>query len=498
MKKNIKQIKKNCKIVDNIKNIINKEKSIEEQLNLIQVLCNYLWENITGIYRDKDIENIILDISDKIFKGNKAKDSYLKNIREETLHIITETYTMGGHTRLLYNWLKFDIERKNDILIVKPENSKIPNWLDEILKLRNGNLILINKNTIIEKATKIREICKNYNEIVLHIHPDDIATVLALSSFKNKRIFFMNHSDHSYSLGYNLASCVLELTKDGKKMGEKKRDIKNSAVLPIPISIEKKMKNEDTWDIRKKFDIPLENKIIVSMAASYKYKKMEGYDFYDFLEKLIAKNNKITILMIGPSLLELEWKKLKLKLGNNLLLLGILKKEDVQNILEQSDIYVDSFPVNSYMCLLEAIRIGKEAYSLKTPVFDLDSLKETKINTIDEMINKILNSKIKNNKGIEKLIKYHSEEEWLKRIKKIREKYINKSNFIKRNKNSNCKIEFSDYEEFLYDLKKGSALPFSWTYFKNISIINKIKILLIIKFEFINYLKILIKKNYKK
>ena len=181
-------------------------------------------------------------------------------------------------------------------------------------------------------------ILKNYSEIILHIHPNDIITCLALSCLnQNQRVFFVNHADHKFSLGYNYSNCVLELSKDGKEMSRLKRGIKFSEVLPIPIDIHEILeRNIKRYKIRKE-------KILVSMASEYKFLPTKKYNFQNFLDELLGENENLIFNLIGASEKNKIWEPLKRKYGNRLNLLGLLLKEETQTILKNADLYVDIF-----------------------------------------------------------------------------------------------------------------------------------------------------------
>lgn len=453
-------IEKNKILITKMKEIIENEQKEKEKLKLVDFTATFYWLNVCGKYRDYHLEKEIEKIGKNRLKQNIV-NQYKKN---RVLHIITETYLTGGHTRLLNNWIKFDTDKIPDVVIINPQKSKLGNWLKENIKQKKGTIYFLKKQKILLKAQELLGIIENYSEIILHIHPNDLITCLALSCLNNnQKVYFVNHADHVFSLGYNYSNCVLELSCDGQKMGNIKRKIEFSEVLPIPIE-----------------KIISEEKIIVSMAAEYKYEPTSKYNFQLFLDELLEVNKNIIFNLIGPSEKNKMWKPLKEKYGNRINLLGVLKKEEVDKKLKEANLYVDSFPLSSYTCILEAINLNIPVISLKTELSDLDSLKEIKVKNISELIlkiNNILNNENENeNEDLKKLIAQdHYENGWLNRLREIRFKDYRNKNILKED----VDYYFEDYEKLFLSASKDRVSKFSYRRFFNLKIKNQIKIMII-------------------
>ncbi|MGL5367714.1 MAG: hypothetical protein ACRDAG_05365 [Cetobacterium somerae] len=466
----MKQMEKNKMVFEELKKIINDEKNQIEKINLIKFVASLYWRNITGKYRDSFLEEELFNFGKDICKNISIKRKVKFG---ESLHIITETYLTGGHTRLLSNWIKFDEEVVPNVLIVNPEYSKIPNWLIKNIKEKQGNLYITKSNKEIFKVQEIAEIVKEYSEIILHIHPNDVITCLALANLSDKqKVYFVNHADHTFSLGYNYSNCVLELSEDGKKMGKEKRGIKYSEVLPIPIE------EKENFELENNFQ-KFEKNIVISMASEYKYLPTEKYNFQDFIDKLLASNKEIIFNLIGPSKNKV-WDELKSKYKERFNLFGVLSKDKAQEELLKASIYVDSFPFASYTSLLQAIDLGLISYSLKTEVADLDSLKSIKVENVDLLVEKINKSLLKKdlyqNLVVKNKVKeYHYKEAWQNSLKKIRMKKFDKKNILDK------EIDYysGEYEKLFLSISPKRILKVSYRQLLKLKLKNQIKILLL-------------------
>lgn len=467
-----KHIEKNRTISEELKKMIEKEENQIEKLKLIKLTATFYWMNICGKYRDKFLEEQLREIGEKNLKKSKA--NYIKN---RNLHIITEAYLTGGHTRLLNNWIKFDEDDIiSDVVIININASSLGEWLIKNIQAKNGKIFYIEDENIIIQAQELLNVAKNYSEIILHVHPNDIVTSLALSKLdRNQQIYFVNHADHVFSLGYNYSNCVLELSSEGKKMGELKRKIKYSEVLPIPID-----DIREPEKIEKRTQKKIDEKIAVSMASEYKFLPTKKYNFQSFLDQLLETNEKLVFNLIGVSEKNKIWKPLKKKYGERLNLLGILSREQTQNILKNADIYVDSFPLTSYTCILEAINLNLPVVSLKTEVADLDCLLGIKVDKISNLISKIneildFKEKFLNTELKENVKKMHSRMAWQNKLREIRtQKYS-----LKNNLEEETSYFLTDYEMFFQEISEKRIFKFSYRQFLNLNIKNKIKVLII-------------------
>ena len=481
-------IEKNYKFSRILRKCFFEEKNINTKLKLARYYSTYCWENRVGIFQDIEFENELIKIS----KDNNVNTKYLgNNFNGKTLHIVTEIYSSGGHTRVINNWIKFE-NKNQDLLIINSEKNQIESWLLNTIKISNGNLIFLESKDTLDKAKELLNIAKNYKRIILHVHPNDIVPILAFgNSDIIKRIYFYNHADHTFWLGLTINKCVLDLSCGGKELSIYKRGIINSEVLSIPL--EQNQKENKVIDIEidkiyKLYNIKKNNKVIFSMAIGYKYDTILDYNFFEFLEKLIPfliKNN-IYFLIAGPSLKKRKWKKFYEASNKKIIPLGILSKEEVKDIWKIVDLYIDSFPINSYTCLLEAISNNIKCFSLKTPISDLDCLKEIKVNTIESLIKEIEkffiyenNYKEENMRINNNLKKIHYKDGFLNNLKQIYSKNDNQKNinyrFINECFNDNYEKFFANQKNKILFLNKNSM------YFNFLRILKKLDIQIFIK-----------------
>lgn len=481
----------NLKKAKSIENIIVNEKNIKNKINLLQFLAFYYNDYVTGIYSSSFLEQNLLDISNFIELDNTNN---VKAKNNTVLHVITIPFEVGGHTRVVNNWIEFDDKRKYSILINQPNYSKVPIWLQENVEKSGGNILLNYSDDLLEKAKFLAENAAKYEKVVLHVDNWDIVPVIAFGNkLWEKTIYLYNHSDHLFWVGISVADVILDLTYEGMQNSIKKRGSRNDYVLPIPIKNKSSRESHNISDydkkiIKQKLEIPIDSTVILSMAADYKYTDIENFNFSDFAKKLINIQPNIYILIIGANKKSSKWIKLKKISNGRIRAEGIVSKENVCQYMKIADVYIDSFPMNSYTSLLEAIEYDIPAISLKTPIPDLDALSCVKVNSESEMICKIQNllaNKINRNESQNlknNIARFHYRKNWNIILDEIFNKKIKHS--IVMNKVNNEKTIIDDYDKFIYEVnEKYESFPI--TAFNKLTFKNKMQIIRILNYKLV-------------
>jgi hypothetical protein len=346
------------------------QKNDNIRADLISLTVAYANNFFIGQYVDEVLENELLKIANKV-------DSNLKKHKDKTcLHVFTEVKFVGGHSRVIYNWIKQNkkIGYQNGIYLLNQNVECLPDFFLEGL-VSEDNIHVAKERTIVERSIKLREIASSYEYVVLHTHMNDVVPMIAFGTDKFTRpIIYFNHADHLFWLGVSISDCVADLSASGQKFSQIYRGVSNSFILPIPLE---KQTFLQKGSLPEKL-VPLLNKsskLIVSMAAPYKYKCNEFLCFPSFVEEVLSDNPDVIVLIIGPSPSDEAWKVISKKHRKRLILSGYLNKYDVRKVIEITDVYIDSFPFSSYTSYLEFAVEGIPSFTLSHKETTLDVMK---------------------------------------------------------------------------------------------------------------------------
>ena len=444
-----------------IKQLSKSANSIEDKIMLGRICGNLYTVNQTKVFEDSYWEETLVELlwREYIELPSKKRDLYKKE-----LHILTECFSSGGHTRLLENLIK--IRKKGDVLIVRKENS-----YKEKLCVNNES----NVYSFADKDASLRdivEIGQLYEVIYLHIHPDDIVVSVAVGILKkvlgkNIKVIFINHADHLFSFGFEYVDAIAEIGLNGYNVNKKYRKNKGKKSfflgIPIPYSefslVSPRIFSED------------KELLIVSAGADYKYSPFADYNFPLFVEKLLDSNIKFKLIILGADKASEYWKKIEKY--KNVQLWGTVSHAKYMKIIKNADLYLDSWPLFGGTALPEIWATGKLVTGLKTPILGVTALQKLWFNNDLQLLQAI--EDLYNNRENSEIYK-------LNISSAIRNKFVLNHSFSKINErlvkviNSNeVKFEyFTDYDLretdslFFYKIWKNNNefinLPFNWKY----------------------------------
>ncbi len=443
---------------------------LESKIELYSFCAASYCHNYSNSFVHLDLEKDLVSISEKIIDidlFNEYDDSHI-------LHVMTEAFSHGGHTRVVDNWIKL-APFKHSVIFNNPNSFK-PSFLLESIKSKGGKIILNDKNSFIEKANFLAQIASRFKYIVLHHHNLDILPLLAFGTKKFSRpIFLYNHADHLWGCGYSVSDYIIELSEQGIRHSEKYRGIPSNRIIMGGIPVE--LTNKPLLNNSKKTQ-----KYIISMASSYKFYPIENLSFQDFVDCLLSKEPDIEYYAIGVSSLDENWQELKLKYPTRIHLKGILGKKEAHELIKKATLYLDSFPLGSGTSLLEAASLGIPVISYASPVQNMDAYKQFSFNNLNELFCEIirilsLSDAQRNdiaNQAWESIYRFHSLESFRKNIIILDE--IEKHLPIELNENIIKDKYKENYTDFMYAISKQNNFIFESTFVDKMSIELKQKI----------------------
>jgi len=341
-----------------------KKGRFENTLKCIQLTADYAWKVHTGRYTDGRIENIAFDIGqnlNNILKSQKL-DNYRFNLpaitnkykKRNILHIATRVSKIGGHTRLINNWIKQDTHSSHSLVIVNQTNLEVPEWIDKSISKSGGKLILIPPNiSLLLKAKLLRELSNsNIDLIILHHHPNDIVPVVAFSVKNCPPVAIQNHADHVFWLGSSIGDIVINIRKSGQSISVNRRHLPKNFLLPIPIDIKPPPITKES--ARKQLNIKQNDILLLSIGMPYKFIPSGNLNFFKTIIKVLNSNPNIHLFIIG---FDKEYiKYIPESKHERIKLLGRIVDPSIY--YKAADLYLESFPVGSLTTLLEAVILG--------------------------------------------------------------------------------------------------------------------------------------------
>lgn len=341
------------------------------------LICDFFTKIVNLSYlRIYDFEEIEKLIYEKfVNKLNFEKENSIEFKRKECIHVVTDTYKTGGHTRLMERLAGMHLD-KPTLLVTRECFCNVDSFFSEVK--------IIKSVSAVERFKEIFEILCEFEKIILHIHPEDILTVLVVRYIKasgcKSKIYFVNHADHQFSFGRGVSDLVLEVSCFGyflkKKIGEGSYE---SSFLGIPLS-------GDFSEVNIENIFPFVNDV-VSAGSAWKYKPINIFSFQKKIKEILLKNKKIKFHIIGVNpFFNYWWWPLKIRFPKRLNLIKSMPYAVYIDFLKNKKIFIDSYPITGGTAFAEAFMNGCLPIGFQTIVMGFTPLDKIRISTSEEFL----------------------------------------------------------------------------------------------------------------
>lgn len=322
----------------------------------LRQLATFALYNITGYYVNWKFERLLLNLGQKIPPISPIKKESHTHHRLSILHIATELYDIGGHTKLLINWVKIDKDNLHTVILTRMTENKLSTKVKEEINT-NCNPIITLEGTILERAFQLKQIAQKYDLIILHIHPNDIIPTIAFSDplFKTP-ILFLNHADHIFWIGISIIDCLIQIRESNIILDKERRGANFQMFLPIPVDNTQK-KEKSLNFVKEKGQV-----ILLSTGSEYKYKPFGEHNFFEAAYKIVNTFEKVIFFIAGVSPTCEFYQKYK---HPRIICLGNVT--NLKDYEEFCDIYVEGFPMASFTAMLQVSKRQKYIQLMYNP-----------------------------------------------------------------------------------------------------------------------------------
>jgi hypothetical protein len=327
-----------------------------------QAAADSAWGHHPGFFASPPLEAAVSALAEAVppsdtRDGWKAGRSHGRRV----LHVLTQAYPTGGHTRVVSNWMRLDEESEHAVVLTGQRGLPVPKFLtaasSRCRQLDRGF------EDLLCRASILRSLATSCDLIVLHHHPSDVVPGLAFApSAHAVPVVTLNHADHVYWPGTSISHLVANLRTSGQQLAIQRRGIEPSrcAILPIPLT--PPLRTLSSADAKERLGLPPDTFVLLTVAQAYKYRPIDGVGFLDIVEPWLAAHPRAVLIAVGPEARE-AWSRAAVITGGRVRAMGTLA--DVAPYYESADVYLDSYPLAS---LTSALQAGMLAMPLLTYV----------------------------------------------------------------------------------------------------------------------------------
>lgn len=330
----------------------------------LQSAARFAWYNHPGLFRSLKLEELAAQIGEQL-PINKSAD---RGLTGHVVHVLSQAYSAGGHTRLVWRWIENDDKHVNSVVITGQQGVPIPHQLVDAVMASGGQVITLGEGSsnLLVRAAELRGIAESgADTMVLHVHPYDIVPSIGLTDVAAK-VVFLNHADHVFWIGGSVADVVADIRPAGQQLSLARRNVAeaDSAILPIPLGAPSRI---DKQRARAQLGMAPDALVIISIASGYKYGASAGNHFIDIHRDFVLAHPEVTLLVIGPEPTA-RWLDVSEETGGRFRAVGMVR--GINNYYDAADVYVDSIPFASLTSLLDAALRGVPVLALNEAVAD--------------------------------------------------------------------------------------------------------------------------------
>jgi hypothetical protein len=328
----------------------------------LQTAARFAWFNHPGAFQSTKMGALTAQIGDHLPKAHQHGPDFTGHV----VHVLSQAYAAGGHTRLVWRWIENDATRLNSVVLTGQQGVPVPQQLADAVAASGGHLMSLGEtsSSLLVRAADLRRVAESgADTIVLHVHPYDVLPSIALINVP-ATVIFLNHADHVFSVGAEIADIVADIRPAGQQLSvaERNRTKSLSTILPIPLAAPS---HTDKRVARESLGLAQDAVVALSIASGYKYGASAGNHFIDIHRDLVLANPALVLLVVGPES-DGRWQEVSDETGGRFRAVGMVKGLD--EYYGAADLYVDSIPFASLTSLLDAAVRGVPVLALNESV----------------------------------------------------------------------------------------------------------------------------------
>lgn len=323
----------------------------EQGYALAEWVANTLVENASGIYRCDELELALLPTDSAFLAPSVGR------VRGSTLHVLSEPYPHGGHTRVVKHLLAHAGGGQDVLLTRSPIHPEAHAWLGT----SPDRVFGVDTDGCSSRVRALAAEMAAYSEVHLYLHPGDIVGAVAVRLARlwrpDMRVGFFNHADHAFSVGIGAADCVFEISTYGWQLRQARGCEGRAAFVGIPIE-------PPMVEVTDDAALPVGPIKAMSAGTGYKFKPVGSASLPALVDRLLSIESRLGLDLIGPSASEPWWRSVIAHHGDRVRFHGMVPHAAYLRMLRRSAFFIDSYPKTGGTAFPEALLAGGHVVGL--------------------------------------------------------------------------------------------------------------------------------------
>jgi glycosyltransferase involved in cell wall biosynthesis len=327
---------------------------VEQAIAIAAGAARFGYSRPTGLFVNAGLERMLLEIGRRHVTG--VDRAPRRDEREHVLHVFTETYLMGGHTRLARRWIDLDPSRCHSVLVTGNEEG-VPPWLDAAVTASGGAVQEHGRATpALARALSLRKAAARCDVVVLHTHPYDPIPLLAFADPADRPpVVVMNHADHVNWLGVGVADVIADFRDAGRAVSIERRGVSPERITMLDLPLPPQPAPGDRHEARRALGLDPERPLIATIASGYKFTAVLRPSFHDLAVEILRAVPDAQLVAVGPEM-DADFARARELTGGRVFATGV--HSDIAPLLHAADVYLNGTPLGGGTSLLEAGAAG--------------------------------------------------------------------------------------------------------------------------------------------
>jgi hypothetical protein len=324
----------------------------------------WAYQRHAGIHVSPRLEGLLRSIAP--VTGGWQPPARRRGRPARVLHVMTQAYLTGGHTRWTDRLIRSDTARSHSLVLTHQQGLPVPAWLRRTIAASGGRVHELSPGTFSDQVVALRSMAFGSDLVVANIHPQDVVAVAALGDVAARPpVAMLNHADHTFWLGIGAADMLVCLRDSGRRLALRRRgaDATRVAVMPLPVDQPELLPTRET--ARRCLGIGDEEVVLLTCGSAWKFDPfgLRGQpSFPEILGPIVAADERLRLYAVGP-LPVFPWADAARMTGGRMQALGT--RTDLADLQRATDLYLDPFPAGSLYSLLEPAALDIPAIALR-------------------------------------------------------------------------------------------------------------------------------------
>jgi len=256
----------------------------------------------SGRFADGALENILYRFGQELARKERTsvRELYARE-KGGTLHVASHLYEVGGHSRVISDWMARDKSTKHSLAILWGEG--IPRFLEEKMRAHADNVFCppTSMDTL-SRAAWLRKISRGFDRVILHHHPQDVVPSVAYAATDLPPVAMFNHAHFAFSLGFTVSDLVINTMDYFKHLSETRRFAPNCMLLPILsglVPLDREPVDKEAAKLA--LGLSPEDKVVMSICGESYIQPTKDIDFLGTVGQLLSRNPSVHFFAVGIS-----------------------------------------------------------------------------------------------------------------------------------------------------------------------------------------------------